>query len=62
MLGLSSPPFGTLLFVVSGISGTKLSIVIKGVIPMYMIMCSVLLLITYVVAIVLWLPKMLGAM
>lgn len=62
MLGLSSPPFGMLLFVVSGISGTKLSTVIKEMMPMFLVMCGVLLLITYVPEIVLWLPRVLGVM
>ncbi len=62
MLGLSSPPFGMLLFIVSGISGTKLSTIIKEMMPMFFVMCGVLLLITYVPEIVLWLPRVLGAM
>lgn len=58
MIGLSTPPFGVLLFIVSGISDTPLRKVIKEVIPMVFVMVAVLLLITYVPGIVLLLPNL----
>ena len=60
MIGLSTPPFGMLLFIVSGISDTPLSKVIKEVMPMIVAMLVVLLLVTYVPQIVLFLPNLLG--
>lgn len=60
MIGLSTPPMGMLLFIVSGISGTPLGRVIKEVIPMVFVMIGVLLLITYVPEIVLFLPRLFG--
>lgn len=60
MIGLSTPPFGLLLFVVSGISDTPLSKVIKEMIPMLLVLFATLFLITYFEPIVLFLPKLLG--
>lgn len=60
MIGLSTPPFGMLLFVVSGISDTPLRMIIKEMIPMIVVMIGVLLLLTYVPAIVTFLPRMSG--
>ncbi len=60
MIGLSTPPFGMLLFVVSGISGTPLRTVIREMLPMLVVMILVLLTITYVPAIVTFLPRMAG--
>jgi TRAP-type C4-dicarboxylate transport system permease large subunit len=34
MIGLSIPPFGMLLFIVSGISNTPLTLIIKEILPM----------------------------
>jgi len=59
MIGLSTPPFGMLLFIVSGISGTPLKTVIKDSLPMTMVIIVVLLIITYVPETVLFLPQLL---
>lgn len=56
MIGLSTPPFGMLLFIVSGISGEKLGAVIKEITPMVLVMLVVLLLITFVPQLVLFIP------
>jgi TRAP-type C4-dicarboxylate transport system permease large subunit len=60
MIGLSTPPFGMLLFIVAGVSGTKLYGVIKEVLPMVAIMIVVLFLITYFPQLVLFLPNLAG--
>jgi tripartite ATP-independent transporter DctM subunit len=60
MIGLSTPPFGMLLFIVSGISGTRLKIIIKEALPMVYVLIIVLLLITYVPEIVLFIPNHFG--
>ena len=60
MIGLSTPPFGLLLFVVSGISDTPLGEVIKEIFPMLLVLFGVLFLVTYVEPIVLFLPNLLG--
>jgi len=61
MIGLSTPPMGMLLFIVSGISDTPLKIIIKEVLPMLLVLIAVLLLITYVPEIVLFIPHHFGA-
>ena len=60
MIGLSTPPFGMLLFVVSGISGTPLNVVIKSVSPMLLVLFGVLFLITYVPPLVTFIPNLFG--
>jgi len=56
MIGLSTPPFGMLLFIVSGISGTPLKSIIKEIFPMLLVLIGVLFLITYIPWFVLYLP------
>lgn len=56
MIGLSTPPFGMLLFIVSGLGKVKISGVIREIIPMIVVMIALLLLITYVPQIVMWIP------
>jgi len=60
MIGLSTPPYGMLLYVVSGISGTPLKTIIREILPMIFVIVAVLLLITYVPDIVLFVPKLAG--
>ncbi|MEA2063306.1 MAG: TRAP transporter large permease [Gemmatimonadota bacterium] len=60
MIGLSTPPFGMLLFIVSGVSGTPLQKVIKEALPMVLVLFAVLLLITYVPDIVMFIPNTFG--
>ncbi len=60
MIGLSTPPFGMLLFIVSGISGTPLKKVIKEALPMIFVLLGVLFLITYVPQIVMFIPNAFG--
>ena len=57
MIGLSTPPYGMLLFIVSGISGTPLKAIIKEIFPMFMLLIGVLFLITFVPEIVMFLPN-----
>jgi tripartite ATP-independent transporter DctM subunit len=60
MIGLSTPPYGMLLFIVSGISDTPLREVIKEIIPMVFVMLLVLFAITYVPQLVLFVPNFFG--
>jgi tripartite ATP-independent transporter DctM subunit len=60
MIGLSTPPFGMLLFIVSGLTGAKLKEVIREMVPFILLFIGVLFLITYVPETVLWLPKQMG--
>lgn len=61
MIGLSTPPFGMLLFIVAGLGKTKIAGVIKEILPMVLIMIALLFLCTYVPNIVMFLPNMMTA-
>lgn len=60
MIGLSTPPFGMLLFITAGISDTPLKEVMKEIIWPIMAMIIVLIIITFVPEIVLFLPRAFG--
>ena len=60
MVGLSTPPFGMLLFITSGISGTPLKGVMKEILWPIVVMLIVLVLITYIPEITLFLPRAAG--
>lgn len=60
MIGLSTPPFGMLLFITAGISGTSLKAVMKEIKWPIVAMLVVLLLITFIPEIVLFLPRQFG--
>ena len=60
MVGLSTPPFGMLLFITSGISGTPLKGIMKEIVWPLGAMLLVLAIITYVPQTVLFLPKLAG--
>lgn len=58
MIGLSTPPFGMLLFIVSGLGKTKIAGVIKEILPMVIIMIALLFLCTYCEPIVMFLTNL----
>jgi tripartite ATP-independent transporter DctM subunit len=60
MIGLSTPPYGGLLFVTSGVSGVSIGKIIKEIIPMVFVAIIVLLLITYIPELVMFFPRLLG--
>jgi TRAP-type C4-dicarboxylate transport system permease large subunit len=60
MIGLSTPPFGMLLFITSSLSGTNLQKVVNEIWWPILAMIVVLILITFVPEIVLFLPKYFG--
>ncbi|WP_368234372.1 TRAP transporter large permease [Anaerotruncus rubiinfantis] len=60
MLGLLTPPVGTVLYVLSGISDTSFERIAKAITPYLLVMGAVLLIIAFVPATVLWLPNLLG--
>lgn len=57
MIGLSTPPFGMLLFIVAGLGKTKIQGVIREIIPLVLIMIALLFLVTYVPDIILYIPN-----
>lgn len=60
MVGLSTPPFGMLLFITSGLSGTPLKEVMKEIMLLLVVMLVVLVVITYLPEVVLFLPRAAG--
>lgn len=59
-IGICTPPVGTLLFVGSGVAHVKVTEVIKPLLPFLLTMVIVLFVITYVPALVMWLPGLFG--
>ena len=60
MIGLITPPYGLLLFIVSTLSGAPLRHVIRDTMPFVAAMIVALAIITFVPETVLWLPRVLG--
>jgi len=58
-LGLNTPPVGTTQFVGCAIGGISVGEVMRSILPFYGALTVCLLLVTYVPAISLWLPRML---
>jgi tripartite ATP-independent transporter DctM subunit len=59
-IGLCTPPVGTCLFVGCGIGGTTIAKVTPAALPFFLAMVAALLLVTYIPALSLWLPGLLG--
>ena len=60
MLGLVTPPYGLLLFIMTNISGAPLRDIIRDCMPFLFWMVVCLGLITFVPELVLWLPRLAG--
>jgi len=60
MIGLVTPPYGLLLFIITAISGAPLRTIIRDTMPFVWAMIVALILITFVPETVLWLPRLLG--
>ena len=59
-IGLITPPVGSVLFVASAVSKRKIETVVRSMLPFYGMLLVVLGLVTYIPAISLWLPGLLG--
>jgi tripartite ATP-independent transporter DctM subunit len=60
MIGLITPPYGLLLFIVAKISDAPLGEVVRHTLPFIVAMLGALALITFVPELVLWLPRQFG--
>lgn len=60
MIGLITPPYGILLFVVSNIACASLLSIIRDIIPFLIVLLVSLVTITLTPDLVLWLPRLLG--
>lgn len=60
MIGLITPPYGLLLFIMTNISGVPLRQIVRETMPFLFAMIGALLLISFVPDLVLWLPRFFG--
>ncbi len=60
MLGLITPPYGLLLFIMTNIAEVPLRDIVRDVMPFLFAMILALILITFVPETVLWLPRLFG--
>jgi tripartite ATP-independent transporter DctM subunit len=60
MIGLLTPPYGVLLFVLSGLSGTPVKAIVHELVPFILALVAVLFLITLAPSLVLALPRLAG--
>ena len=60
MIGLLTPPMGGVCFVLSSVTGIKLERVFRGVLLYFPALLLALAIVTYVPAVTLWLPGLLG--
>ncbi len=60
MIGLLTPPFGLLLFVVANMTKQPLMAIVREALPFILMAIVVLAIITFVPETVLWLPRVMG--
>ncbi len=60
MIGLLTPPYGLLLFVVSNITRAPLKAIVRDALPFIFVLILALFVITYIPDLVLWLPRVFG--
>jgi tripartite ATP-independent transporter DctM subunit len=59
-IGLLTPPVGSVLFVGSAVGKLKIEALVKAMYPFFGVLLVLLALVTYVPALTLWLPRMMG--
>jgi TRAP-type C4-dicarboxylate transport system permease large subunit len=60
MIGLITPPYGLLLFIMANISGEPLRDIVRDSLPFLGAMIVALAILTFVPEMVLWLPRLFG--
>ena len=60
MIGLITPPYGVVLFVINGVTGIPLVEIIKEILPFLIGLVVALALMTFFPEIILWLPRTFG--
>ncbi len=60
VIGLSTPPLGSTLFIGCSLAGISLSEITKPLLPMFVAMVAALLVVSFVPSLSLWLPTVLG--
>ncbi len=60
MIGLITPPYGELLFIINGLTGISINRMIREVLPFLAVLIAAMFLMVFFPAIVLWLPMQFG--
>ncbi|UUP16999.1 TRAP transporter large permease [Nitratireductor thuwali] len=60
MIGLITPPYGILLFVINAVTGIPLGEIIRNVLPFFVVLVGALLVLIFSPDMVLWLPRVFG--
>jgi C4-dicarboxylate transporter DctM subunit len=60
MIGLVTPPYGLLLFIVANITKAPMMAIVRDLVPFILALIGALLFLTYAPGVVLWLPRMFG--
>jgi TRAP-type C4-dicarboxylate transport system permease large subunit len=60
MIGLITPPYGLLLFIMGNITGESIKRIVRETLPFVFVMLAALAFLTYVPDAVLWLPRQFG--
>jgi TRAP-type C4-dicarboxylate transport system permease large subunit len=58
-IGLCHPPVGSIIFVGCAVGRVSMEQVVRHIWPFYLLMFGVLMLVTYIPAISMWLPRLL---
>ena len=59
-IGLCTPPVGSLLFIGVSVANTSIQKVLKPLLPLFLAMLVALMLVTYIPALSMWLPRVFG--
>jgi tripartite ATP-independent transporter DctM subunit len=59
-IGLCTPPVGSVLFIGCSVAKTSIASVVRPLMPLFLAMIAALMVVTYVPALSLWLPRMFG--
>jgi len=57
-IGMVTPPVGLNLFVTAGITGMSIARVVRAALPWSLVLLVFLMIVTYLPAITLWLPRL----
>lgn len=60
MISMITPPYGTALYLSSGISGVPLPVLVKNILPFLLVCIIVLFLVTYIPFFSMWIPSIAG--
>jgi TRAP-type C4-dicarboxylate transport system permease large subunit len=60
MIGLITPPYGIVLFVINAVTGIPLQAIVREILPFILVLVAALLALILFPEIVLWLPRRFG--